>query len=45
MHVDVAVLGAGTGGYTAAVRATQLGLTAAVIEEQVSKFPFTDDQA
>ncbi|MEJ3654066.1 dihydrolipoyl dehydrogenase [Actinomycetes bacterium KLBMP 9759] len=34
MHVDVAVLGAGTGGYTAAVRATQLGLSAAVIEER-----------
>jgi dihydrolipoamide dehydrogenase len=31
---DVVVLGAGPGGYTAAVRAAQLGLSAAVIEER-----------
>jgi dihydrolipoamide dehydrogenase len=29
---DLVVIGAGTGGYTAAIRATQLGLTAALIE-------------
>ncbi len=33
-HFDVVVLGAGPGGYTAAVRATQLGMTAAVVEER-----------
>ncbi|MFF2503742.1 dihydrolipoyl dehydrogenase [Streptomyces sp. NPDC058067] len=33
-HYDVVVLGAGPGGYTAAVRATQLGLRAAVVEEK-----------
>ncbi|MFD5156646.1 dihydrolipoyl dehydrogenase [Streptomyces hawaiiensis] len=33
-HFDVVVLGAGPGGYTAAVRATQLGLRAAVVEEK-----------
>ncbi|MGY0057803.1 dihydrolipoyl dehydrogenase [Streptomyces sp. LZ34] len=33
-HFDVVVLGAGPGGYTAAVRATQLGLRTAVIEEK-----------
>jgi dihydrolipoamide dehydrogenase len=33
-HFDVVVLGAGPGGYTAAVRAAQLGLTAAVVEEK-----------
>ncbi|MBP0461626.1 dihydrolipoyl dehydrogenase [Streptomyces montanisoli] len=33
-HFDVLVLGAGPGGYTAAVRATQLGLTTAVVEER-----------
>ena len=33
-HFDVVVLGAGPGGYTAAVRAVQLGLRAAVIEEK-----------
>jgi dihydrolipoamide dehydrogenase len=33
-HVDVVVLGAGPGGYTAAVRAAQLGLRTAVIEER-----------
>ncbi|GGQ45968.1 dihydrolipoyl dehydrogenase [Streptomyces mutabilis] len=33
-HYDVVVLGAGPGGYTAAVRATQLGLTTAVVEEK-----------
>lgn len=33
-HFDVVVLGAGPGGYTAAVRASQLGLKAAVVEER-----------
>jgi dihydrolipoamide dehydrogenase len=33
-HYDVVVLGAGPGGYTAAVRATQLGLRTAVVEEK-----------
>lgn len=33
-HFDVVVLGAGPGGYTAAIRAAQLGLKAAVIEKQ-----------
>ncbi|MFI6324298.1 dihydrolipoyl dehydrogenase [Nonomuraea sp. NPDC050556] len=33
-HYDVVVLGAGPGGYTAAVRASQLGLRAAVVEEK-----------
>ena len=33
-HFDVVVLGAGPGGYTAAVRASQLGLKVAVIEER-----------
>ncbi|MCG8914252.1 dihydrolipoyl dehydrogenase [Actinokineospora sp. PR83] len=33
-HFDVVVLGAGPGGYVAAIRATQLGLSAAVIEEK-----------
>ncbi|GAA1757141.1 dihydrolipoyl dehydrogenase [Agromyces humatus] len=33
-HFDVVVLGAGPGGYVAAVRAAQLGLTTAVIEEK-----------
>ena len=33
-HFDVVVLGAGPGGYVAAIRAAQLGLTAAVIEEK-----------
>ncbi|MEV0150833.1 MULTISPECIES: dihydrolipoyl dehydrogenase [unclassified Nonomuraea] len=33
-HYDVVVLGAGPGGYTAAVRAAQLGLRTAVIEEK-----------
>jgi dihydrolipoamide dehydrogenase len=31
-ELDVVVIGGGTGGYTAAVRATQLGLTAALVE-------------
>ncbi|CAG0972745.1 partial Dihydrolipoyl dehydrogenase, partial [Gammaproteobacteria bacterium] len=31
---DVVVLGAGPGGYVAAVRASQLGLKAAVVEKQ-----------
>lgn len=34
MHVDVAVLGAGPGGYVAAIRAAQLGKRVAVIEVQ-----------
>ncbi|MFC7217946.1 dihydrolipoyl dehydrogenase [Streptomyces polyrhachis] len=33
-HFDVVVLGAGPGGYTAAVRAAQLGKSVAVIEER-----------
>ncbi|MDF3287832.1 dihydrolipoyl dehydrogenase [Streptomyces silvisoli] len=33
-HFDVVVLGAGPGGYTAAVRCAQLGLTVAVVEER-----------
>jgi dihydrolipoamide dehydrogenase len=33
-HFNVVVLGAGPGGYTAAVRAAQLGLSAAVVEER-----------
>jgi dihydrolipoamide dehydrogenase len=33
-HYDVAVLGAGPGGYVAAIRAAQLGRTVAVIEKQ-----------
>ncbi len=33
-HFDVLVLGAGPGGYVAAIRASQLGLKAAVIEEK-----------
>lgn len=33
-HYDVVVLGAGPGGYTAAVRAAQLGFRVAVIEEK-----------
>jgi dihydrolipoamide dehydrogenase len=33
-HYDVVVLGAGPGGYVAAIRASQLGLKAAVIEKQ-----------
>lgn len=33
-HHDVVILGAGPGGYVAAVRASQLGLNAAVIEEK-----------
>ena len=33
-HFDVVVLGAGPGGYTAAVRATQLGKKVAVVEER-----------
>ncbi|MDF5754065.1 dihydrolipoyl dehydrogenase [Spongiactinospora sp. TRM90649] len=33
-HYDVVVLGAGPGGYTAAVRAAQLGLRVAVVEER-----------
>ncbi len=33
-HFNVLVLGAGPGGYVAAIRASQLGLTAAVIEEK-----------
>jgi dihydrolipoamide dehydrogenase len=33
-HYDVVILGAGPGGYVAAVRASQLGLSVAVIEEK-----------
>jgi dihydrolipoamide dehydrogenase len=33
-HYDVVVLGSGPGGYTAAVRAAQLGLRTAVVEER-----------
>ncbi|MFJ9822110.1 dihydrolipoyl dehydrogenase [Streptomyces sp. NPDC101151] len=33
-HFDVVVLGAGPGGYTAAVRSAQLGLRVAVVEER-----------
>ncbi|OIJ24370.1 dihydrolipoyl dehydrogenase [Nocardioides luteus] len=33
-HVDVIVLGAGPGGYTAAVRAAQLGRSVAVVEDK-----------
>src|SRR5581483_6029378 len=33
-HFDVLVLGAGPGGYTAAVRAAQLGRSVAVVEER-----------
>ena len=33
-HFDVVVLGAGPGGYTAAIRAAQLGLKTAIIEKQ-----------
>ncbi|NGN95763.1 dihydrolipoyl dehydrogenase [Nocardioides sp. KC13] len=33
-HVDVIVLGAGPGGYTAAVRAAQLGRSVAVVEDR-----------
>jgi dihydrolipoamide dehydrogenase len=31
-EIDLVAIGGGTGGYTAAIRATQLGLTAAIIE-------------
>ncbi|MGH3448858.1 MAG: dihydrolipoyl dehydrogenase, partial [Nocardioidaceae bacterium] len=33
-HYDVVVLGAGVGGYVAAIRASQLGLTTAIVEEK-----------
>ncbi|MET8142979.1 dihydrolipoyl dehydrogenase [Sphaerisporangium sp. NPDC005288] len=33
-HYDVVVVGAGPGGYVAAIRAAQLGLSAAVVEER-----------
>lgn len=33
-HYDVVVLGAGPGGYVAAIRATQLGLRTAIVEEK-----------
>src|ERR1043166_864851 len=34
VDVDVIVIGAGTGGYVAAIRAAQLGLKTAVVEKQ-----------
>jgi dihydrolipoamide dehydrogenase len=34
MNVDVAVLGGGPGGYSAAIRAAQLGATVACIERE-----------
>src|SRR6266540_5236238 len=34
VEYDVVVIGAGTGGYVAAIRASQLGLTTAVVEKQ-----------
>ncbi|SEO46514.1 dihydrolipoamide dehydrogenase [Actinacidiphila rubida] len=34
MHFDVVVVGAGVGGYTAAIRSAQLGLRVAVVEER-----------
>src|SRR3712207_8549195 len=34
MDVDVAVLGGGPGGYTAAIRAAQLGATVACVEKE-----------
>ncbi len=33
-HYDVVILGAGPGGYVAAVRSAQLGLSVAIIEEK-----------
>ena len=33
-HYDVVILGAGPGGYVAAVRSSQLGLSTAIIEEK-----------
>ena len=33
-HYDVVVLGAGPGGYVAAIRAAQLGLSTAIIEQK-----------
>ncbi len=33
-HYDVVVLGAGPGGYVAAIRAAQLGLSTAIVEER-----------
>jgi dihydrolipoamide dehydrogenase len=33
-HYDLVVLGAGSGGYVAAIRAAQLGMTVAVVEER-----------
>ena len=33
-HYDVVVLGAGPGGYVAAIRAAQLGLSTAIIEKK-----------
>ena len=32
MHYDLVVIGAGPGGYEAAIRASQLGMTVAVVE-------------
>jgi dihydrolipoamide dehydrogenase len=33
-HYDLIVLGAGSGGYVAAIRAAQLGMTVAIVEER-----------
>ena len=33
-HFDVVVLGAGPGGYVAAIRASQLGLKTAIVEKK-----------
>jgi len=41
MEVDVAVLGGGPGGYTAAIRAAQLGATVACIDKEERLFNLT----
>ena len=35
-NYDVTIIGGGPGGYTAAIRAAQLGLTAAIVEQHPS---------
>ena len=40
MNYDVLVLGSGPGGYVAAIRASQLGLKAAVIEKATASLSF-----